>query len=120
MKGITISFRRCECTSILGSSGSGKTTLLNIIGGLDQYDSGDLMIEGFIAGSLGVGIAFIIDGIVNGIAGLVNKNYNHIASMPLGSAVVLILLSILLNVLAGSRPARMAANKDPVEALRTE
>ena len=46
LKGIDIKFRRNEFTSILGSSGSGKTTLLNIIGGLDKYDSGDLIIEG--------------------------------------------------------------------------
>lgn len=46
LKGIDINFRRNEFTSILGSSGSGKTTLLNIIGGLDQYDSGDLIIDG--------------------------------------------------------------------------
>ncbi len=46
LKGIDIKFRRTEFTSILGSSGSGKTTLLNIIGGLDKYDEGDLIIEG--------------------------------------------------------------------------
>ena len=46
LKGIDIKFRRNEFTSILGSSGSGKTTLLNIIGGLDKYDDGDLIIEG--------------------------------------------------------------------------
>lgn len=46
LKGISINFRRNEFTSILGASGSGKTTLLNIVGGLDQYDNGDLIIEG--------------------------------------------------------------------------
>ncbi len=46
LKGISIKFRKNEFTSILGKSGSGKTTLLNIIGGLDKYDSGDLIIEG--------------------------------------------------------------------------
>ena len=46
LKGINIKFRRNEFTSILGSSGSGKTTLLNIIGGLDKYSEGDLIIEG--------------------------------------------------------------------------
>ena len=43
---VTISFRDNEFVSILGPSGSGKTTLLNIIGGLDRYDSGDLIIDG--------------------------------------------------------------------------
>ena len=42
---ISISFRKNEFVSILGASGSGKTTLLNIIGGLDKYTSGDLIIN---------------------------------------------------------------------------
>ena len=46
LKGINVKFRKNEFTSILGASGSGKTTLLNIIGGLDKYDNGDLIIEG--------------------------------------------------------------------------
>ena len=46
LKGISLSFRRNEFVSVLGASGCGKTTLLNIIGGLDQYTSGDLIIEG--------------------------------------------------------------------------
>ena len=45
-KNISINFRDNEFVSILGPSGSGKTTLLNIIGGLDQYTSGDLNICG--------------------------------------------------------------------------
>ena len=43
---VSISFRDSEFVAILGPSGSGKTTLLNIIGGLDHYDSGDLIIDG--------------------------------------------------------------------------
>ena len=46
LKGISISFRRHEFVSILGPSGCGKTTLLNIIGGLDHYTSGNLLIDG--------------------------------------------------------------------------
>ncbi|HIR36286.1 MAG TPA: ABC transporter ATP-binding protein/permease [Candidatus Faecimorpha stercoravium] len=46
LKGIDLQFRRSEFVSILGPSGCGKTTLLNIIGGLDQYTSGDLIING--------------------------------------------------------------------------
>ena len=42
---ITVNFRECEFASILGPSGSGKTTFLNIIGGLDKYTSGDLIIN---------------------------------------------------------------------------
>jgi len=46
LKGIELSFKENEFVSILGPSGCGKTTLLNIIGGLDRYTSGDLLIEG--------------------------------------------------------------------------
>lgn len=46
LKKVNLSFRKNEFVAILGPSGSGKTTLLNIIGGLDRYDSGDLIING--------------------------------------------------------------------------
>ncbi len=46
LKGISLQFRKSEFVSILGQSGCGKTTLLNIIGGLDRYTSGDLVING--------------------------------------------------------------------------
>ena len=46
LKGVSIKFRKSEFVSILGQSGCGKTTLLNIIGGLDRYTSGDLIING--------------------------------------------------------------------------
>ena len=46
LKGISVTFRDREFVSILGQSGCGKTTLLNIIGGLDQYTRGDLVING--------------------------------------------------------------------------
>ena len=46
LKGVNLQFRESEFVSILGPSGCGKTTLLNIIGGLDQYTSGDLVING--------------------------------------------------------------------------
>ena len=46
LDGVSLDFRKSEFVSILGPSGCGKTTLLNIIGGLDQYTSGDLIING--------------------------------------------------------------------------
>lgn len=46
LKKVNISFRESEFVSILGASGSGKTTLLNIIGGLDKYSSGDMLLMG--------------------------------------------------------------------------
>ena len=46
LDGVSVNFRRNEFVSILGPSGSGKTTCLNVIGGLDKYDTGDLIING--------------------------------------------------------------------------
>ena len=46
LRGLSLDFRKSEFVSILGPSGCGKTTLLNIIGGLDRYTDGDLVIEG--------------------------------------------------------------------------
>ena len=45
LKGVSLSFRKNEFVSILGPSGCGKTTLLNIVGGLDRYTTGDLIIN---------------------------------------------------------------------------
>lgn len=46
LDGVSLNFRKNEFVAVLGPSGSGKTTFLNVIGGLDQYDSGDLIIKG--------------------------------------------------------------------------
>ena len=46
LRGVSLRFRQNEFVAILGPSGCGKTTLLNIIGGLDRYTSGDLIIKG--------------------------------------------------------------------------
>ena len=46
LRGVDLAFRKSEFVSVLGPSGCGKTTLLNIIGGLDRYTSGDLIING--------------------------------------------------------------------------
>lgn len=46
LDGVSLNFRDNEFVAILGPSGSGKTTLLNIVGGLDRYDEGDLVING--------------------------------------------------------------------------
>ena len=79
----------------------------------------ETIIEGFIAGALGVGIAFILSILINVIVNAVAK-INGIASMSILNSLFLIGLSILLNVIAGLKPSSMAAAKDPVEALRTE
>ena len=79
----------------------------------------ETIIEGLVAGGLGVGIAFILSIFINSIVKIVGK-IDGIASLSFGSAFILIALSVLLNVIAGSKPSSMAAKKDPVESLRSE
>ena len=79
----------------------------------------ETIIEGFVAGVMGIVIALIISLPINAVVAVMAK-LNGIASMRIDSAIFLILLSVGLNVLARAKPASMAAKKDPVEALRTE
>lgn len=75
LKKISLEFRESEFVSILGPSGSGKTTLLNLIGGLDQYDSGDLVINGYSTKHFG---NKDWDAYRNRSIGFVFQNYNLI------------------------------------------
>lgn len=79
----------------------------------------ETIIEGLIAGLLGIGIALLISVPVNLIVSAL-AGIDSVSSLPLGSAIFLILLSILLNVIAGHIPSKMASKKDPVIALRSE
>ena len=79
----------------------------------------ETIIEGLFAGCLGIGIALLICIPVNIIVSKM-AHIDNIASMPVISAVLLILLSILLNLISGLIPAKIASKKDPVIALRSE
>lgn len=87
LKGVSLSFRKNEFVAILGPSGSGKTTLLNIIGGLDRYDSGDLIINGKSTSKFKSGDW---DSYRNNCIGFVFQNYNLIGH-----------ISVLANVEMG-------------------
>lgn len=79
----------------------------------------ETLIIGFVAGMLGVGISYLLTIPINSIiAKLVS--INGIANLSIISAVLLVLGSMTLTFIAGLFPASMAANKDPVVALRTE
>ena len=79
----------------------------------------ETFIIGLLAGLFGVGVTYLISLPVNLIlAPLIN--YSSIAALPLSQAVMLVLLSVGLTLISGVMPARSAARKDPVVALRTE
>ena len=88
LKGVNIEFRKSEFVSILGHSGCGKTTLLNIIGGLDQYTTGDLIIEGRSTKDFKDGDW---DSYRNHSVGFVFQNYNLIPHQSVLSNVELAL-----------------------------
>ena len=79
----------------------------------------ETIIEGAVAGILGIIITIIFSVPINLIVGSLT-DINKIASLPIISGILLVLLSIGLNIIAGSIPSKMAAKKDPVEALKTE
>ena len=109
LKGISITFRENEFVSVLGASGSGKTTLLNVIGGLDRYDSGELLINGISTREYGDGEW---DAYRNDRVGFVFQNYNLIPHQSVLSNVELAL------TLAGvSRKERYRRAKTALEKV---
>ena len=109
LKGIDLEFRENEFVAVLGHSGCGKTTLLNIIGGLDQYSSGDLMINGKSTKSFTDGDW---DAYRNHSIGFVFQNYNLIPHQSVLANVELAL------TLSGVAPAeRRARAKEALEKV---
>ena len=76
-------------------------------------------IEGFISGVLGIAITLLATFPINAIVAQTTK-VDGVAQLPWDAALILILISIVLTVLAGLIPSRIAAKKDPVESLRSE
>ena len=109
LKGVDLSFREHEFVAILGHSGCGKTTLLNIIGGLDQYSSGDLVINGKSTKDFSDGDW---DTYRNHSVGFVFQSYNLIPHQSVLSNVELALT--LSGVGAAERRARA---KDALEKV---
>ena len=105
LAGIDLSFRDQEFVAILGQSGSGKTTSLNIIGGLDQYDSGDLIINGKSTKNF---TDRDWDAYRNNSVGFVFQSYNLIPH-----------LSILNNVEMGMTLSGVSATEKRSKALST-
>lgn len=86
---------------------------------ISRVFNAETLIEGLTAGVLGIIVTLILNIPINIV---IKKmvNISNIAKLPLTGAIILILISVLLTVIAGFIPAKLASKKDPVEALRTE
>lgn len=109
LRGIDLAFRESEFVSILGPSGCGKTTMLNILGGLDQYTSGDLLIDGISTREYKDADW---DAYRNDTIGFVFQSYNLISHQTVLSNVELALT--LSGVSASERRARATAALEQV------
>ena len=110
LRGIDLAFRESEFVSILGPSGCGKTTMLNILGGLDQYTDGDLLIDGISTKEYKDADW---DAYRNDTIGFVFQSYNLISHQTVLSNVELALT--LSGVSAAERKARAVAALEQVD-----
>ena len=86
---------------------------------ISRVFNAETLIVGLIAGLFGIGITLLINIpinlIIDNLAGI-----NNLSALPLVGGIILVAISVILTVVAGLIPAKMASHKDPVEALRTE
>ncbi len=86
---------------------------------ISRVFNAETLIEGAAAGILGILVTLLLNIPINII--IKNTvNISNIAKLPINGAIILIIISVLLTVIAGFIPAKIASKKDPVEALRTE
>ena len=103
---------RTKEIGVLRSIGASKKDISRVF-------NAETMIEGFVSGALGIGVTLLLCIPAN----IIIKNVttiSNVAQLPVVGAVILVAISVLLTMLAGFIPAKMAAKKDPVVALRTE
>ena len=104
---------RTKEIGILRSIGASK-------GDISQVFNAETLIEGFVSGVMGIGVTLLlllpINAIIHHLTGIESLN----AQLPWRAALILVLISMALTLIAGLIPSRFAAKKDPVEALRTE
>ena len=103
---------RTKEIGILRAMGASKKDIRRIF-------TAETAIEGFISGVLGIAITLLATFPINAIVAQTTK-VDGVAQLPWDAALILILISIVLTVLAGLIPSRIAAKKDPVESLRSE
>lgn len=103
---------RTKEIGILRAMGSSKKDISRVF-------NAETLIEGLCAGILGIIVTILINIPANIIIKKV-VNISNLSKLPVAGAIILIIISVLLTVLAGFIPAKIASKKDPVEALRTE
>ena len=106
-------YERTKEIGILRSIGASKRNISSIF-------NAETFIIGFLSGLFGIGISYILIPIINTILHHYTGNIPLSAALAISSALILVGLSITLTLIGGLIPARAAAKKDPVEALRSE
>ena len=103
---------RVKEIGVLRSLGARKRDIKNLF-------NAETFIIGLASGLIGVGVSYAICLGINALLGVLT-GISTLASLPIGSAIVMIIISITLTLISGLIPANAAAKKDPVVALRTE
>ncbi len=103
---------RVKEIGVLRSLGARKRDIKNLF-------NAETFIIGLTSGVFGVAVTYLLSFAVNGILGALT-GISTLASLPIGSALIMITISVVLTLISGLIPANAAAKKDPVVALRTE
>ncbi len=103
---------RTKEIGILRSIGASKKDISRVF-------NAETLIVGLVAGLLGIGVTVILNIPINMIIKSVT-NISNVSVLPVVGATILVIISVVLTLIAGLIPSRMASKKDPVEALRTE
>lgn len=103
---------RTKEIGILRSIGASKRDISRVF-------NAETLIVGFAAGVIGIGISYLLTIPINAVISQITEVPMR-ASIPVGGAVILVIISMVLTLIAGLFPSRIAAKKDPVVALRTE
>ena len=106
-------FERTKEIGILRAIGASKTDIYKVF-------MAETLIIGLLSGIFGVGLTYILNIFITRIMVNMSGFADIRSSLPPGAAIVLVLISVGLSLLAGLIPSRIAAKKDPVEALAAE
>ena len=104
---------RTKEIGILRAIGASKRNISSIF-------KAETFIIGLLSGVMGIGVTMLLIIPINSLIHKLTDNVNLSAILPLNGAIILIVLAIILTLIGGLIPAKMASKKDPVEALRTE